>query len=148
MPHDHDEKPQAPKARRLFNPDTLRRWWSKLVPEPDDSPERPASTQTGETALQVDPDIVPWVEPAFRVTTDESRARPEPKERARTRAPQKRASPDWRASTIAKRATEPPPRAKKPVSESGAALRAFLDAVEAGAQIETPLAEDDEDRPS
>ena len=140
MPHDHDEKPQAPKARRLVNPDTLPRWWSKLFPRPDDSPEKPASTQTGETALQVDLD--------FRVTTDESPARPEPQERARTRAPQKRAGPDWSARGIARRATESPPRAEKPVSESQAALSAFLDAVEAGAQIETPLAEDDEDRPS
>ena len=54
---------------------------------------------------------------------------------------------DWRrlasAGTLAQRANESPPRAEEPASESQAALRAFLEAGEAEAQIETPLAEED-----
>ena len=154
MPHDHDEKPQAPKAQGprpkaqgWFDPGTLPRWRPKFLFTPDDPPGKPPPTQTGQPAPGFDPDIVPWVEPAFRIATDESRTGCTPREPARTAAQNKRTGQDWSARAIARRATEPPSRADRPVSESQAALRAFLDAAEAEAQIETPLAEDDQGRP-
>ena len=149
MPRDRDENlTPTPKARLPFDPGTLPRWRSELFPTPDDPPGKPAPALKRETALEVDPNIVPWVEPTFRVTTDESRAKRARQEPAAAPAPQKRIGQDWRLRTLAKRATEPPPRAEKPASESQAALRAFLDAAEADAQIETPFAEDDQDPPA
>ena len=120
---------------------------------PDDPPgepaqQKPAPAQAGETAPEFDPDILPLVRPSFRVTTDDLGAKRALRKPAPAPSPRKTTGEDWRAQTLAQRANQPPPRADKPARESEAALRAFLDTAEAEAQIETPLAEDDQDRPS
>ena len=151
MPHDPDEKPAPPvEATSAFDPDTRPRWRSKLFPAPDGppaeaAPQKPGPPPARETAPEFNPDILPLVRPSFRLTTDDlgtKRAASKPAPSA-----PKTTGEDWRAQTLAERANEPPPRAEEPAGKSQAALRAFLDTAEAEAQSETPLAEDDQDRP-
>ena len=110
---------------------------------PHDRDKKP--TPAPEAAPAFDPDRLPRLRPAFMLTPDDRPAKPAPRKPAPAPVPRKRTGEDWRARTLAERANESPPRAEEPARESQAALRAFLDAAEAEAQIETPLAEDEQD---
>ena len=145
MPHDRDEKRAAPEAAPAFDFDSLPRVRPKFFLTPDDPPGEPAPEKP---APEFDPDILPLVRPTFRVTTDKLGAKRARQKPAPAPSPRKTTGEDWRAQTLAERANKPPARAEEPAGESQGALRAFLEAGEAEAQIETPLAEDDQDRPS
>ena len=148
-------KPAPAPARETapaFDFDDLPRLRPNFFLTPDDppgkpTPQKPATGQAGETSLEFDPDNVPRVRPQFRITTDKPWAKPTLQKPAPASAGRKMPGGDWRASALAERANEPPPQGEEPARESEAALRAFLDAPEAEAQIETPLAEDEKDLP-
>ena len=144
MPHDHDEKPPPPDAPPAFDFNNLPRVRPKFFLTPDDPPGEPAPEKP---APEFDQNILPRVRPAFRVITGKLGAKPTLQKPAPAPSPRKTTGEDWRAQTLAQRANQPPARADEPARESEAALRAFLDTGEAEAQIETPLAEDDQDRP-
>ena len=142
--------PPAPAPAPAFDFDNLPRLRPNFFLTPDDppgnpTPQRPATGQAGETSLEFNPDNVPRVRPQFRITTDKPWAKPTLQKPAPASAARKMPGGDWRASALAERANEPPPQGEEPARESEAALRAFLDAPEAEAQIETPLAEDEQD---
>ena len=146
----HDEKPPAPDATPAFDFNNLPRVRPVFMLTPDDPPgepaqHKPAPAQAGETAPEFDPDILPRVRPQFRVTTDDLGAKRALQKPAPTPSPRKTTGEDWRAQTLAQRATQPPPRADEPASESESALRAFLDTDEADAHSEAPSAEDEQD---
>ena len=154
MPHDPEKKESpAPEAPPAFDFDDLPRLQPNFFLTPDDPPAKPAAQKpttapAGETAFELDPDNVPRVRPKFRVRTDNLGAQRTLQKSASTPAARKTAGGDWRARPLAERANEPPPRVREPArnEDAEAALRTFLDAPEAEAQIETPLAEDEPDR--
>ena len=141
MPHDRDEKPPAPDATPAFDFNNLPRVRPAFMLTPDDPPGKPAPEKP---APEFDPNILPLVRPAFRVTTGKLGARPTLQKPAPAPPPRKTTGEDWRAQTLAERANKPPARAEEPASEGQAALRAFLEAGEADAQSETPLADEKE----
>ena len=139
-----------PEGAAVLDLDRLPRVRPVFMPTPDDPsekpvPQKPAPAQAGETAPEFDPDILPRVRPQFRVTTDDLGAKRALQKPAPTPSPRKTTGEDWRAQTLAQRATQPPPRADEPASESESALRAFLDTDEADAHSEAPSAEDEQD---
>ena len=150
MPHDSDDKSAPePEGAAVFDLDRLPRVRPRFLLTPDEpgtkrARQEPAPEQAGETTPEFDPDSLPRVRPQFRLRTDDLAGKRAPRKPAP--AAPKRTGEDWRAGTLAKRANESPPRAEEPASESQAALRAFLEAGEAEARIETPLAEDEQDR--
>ena len=141
MPHDRDEKPPAPDATPAFDFNNLPRVRPAFMLTPDDPPGKPAPEKP---APEFDPNILPLVRPAFRVTTGKLGARPTLQKPAPAPPPRKTTGEDWRAQTLAERANKPPARAEEPAGEGQAALRAFLEAGEADAQSETPLADEKE----
>ena len=144
-----------PEAAPAFDFDNLPRLRPNFFLTPDDppgkpAPQKPATGPARETALEFDPDNLPRVQPRFRVRTDKLGAKRKLQATvpAPVPAPRKMPGGDWRARTIAQRANESPPRVEEPVSESQAALRAFLEAGEAEPELETPLDKDEQDRPA
>ena len=111
------------------------------------APQKPATAASNETPLERDPENVPRVRPKFRVRTDKLGAGGALQKPAPAPAARKMPREDWRSNALAERANEPRPQAEEAASESQAALRAFLNTTEAEGQIETPLAEDEQDPP-
>ena len=153
MARDRDEKPKpTPEAPPAFDFNDLPRLRPAFILTPAErgarpAPQKPATAPAGETSLELDPDNLPRVRPKFRVRTDKLGAKGTPEKPGPTPTPRKTTGGDWRARALAERANEPRPRAEEPARESESALRAFLDAPEADAQIETPLAKDEQDPP-
>ena len=139
-----------PEGAAVLDLDKLPRVRPVFMLTPDDSPgkpapQKPATAASNETSFERDPENVPRVRPKFGVRTDKLGGRRTLQKPAPTPAPRKTTGEDWRAGALAERANEAPVQAEEPARESEAALRAFLDAPEAEAQSETPLAEDEQD---
>ena len=139
-----------PEGAAVLDLDRLPRVRPVFMLTPDDppgkpAPQKPATAASNETSFERDPENIRQVRPKFRVRTDKLGVRRTLQKPTPTPAPRKTTGEDWRAQTLAERANEAPVQAEEPARESEAALRAFLDAPEAKAQIETPLAEDEQD---
>ena len=141
-----------PEGATVLDLDRLPRVRPAFMLTPDDppaktAPQKPAPAQAGETVSEFGPDILPLVRPTFRVTSGKLGAKRTMQKPAPAPSPRKTTGEDWRAQALAQRANQPPPRVEESAGESQAALRGFLEAGKAEAQSETPLAEDDQDRP-